>query len=66
MKLRDTNRLIPPARIALPWVAAIEDLMYDGTAYQKASDEALLCWQKFQDLDGIGRVEEHLVKLIAH
>ncbi len=66
VKLRDTNRLIPPARIALPWVAAIEDLMYDGTAYQKASDEALLCWQKFQDLDGIGRVEEHLVKLIAH
>lgn len=62
-KLRKENRLIPPPRIALPWVAAIQDLMCDDTTYQETSTAAQNCWQKYVATDNIGNVETLLMKL---
>ena len=64
-KLRETNRLIPPPRVAVPWVAAIERLMTDDDALQEARHAAEANWQRFLANDNVGHLEGLLTKLVG-
>lgn len=64
-KLRGTNRLIPPARLALPWVAAIERLMTDDDAYATAQSAARANWAAYSRTDVVGRLDALLTGLVG-
>ena len=62
-KLREDNRLIPPPRVALPWVAAIAELMQDQETYDTAAVRARRFWDEYVAQDRIGFVETQLLGL---
>lgn len=63
-KMRAETRLIPPPRVALPWVAALEQLLTDPEAYAEASAAATAHWQAHLSEDRIGKVEALLRGLV--
>jgi glycosyltransferase involved in cell wall biosynthesis len=64
-KMRDDPRLIPPLRVALPWVATLQDLMTDDASYAAASAVAHRFWQDYAATDRIGPVEALLAEVVA-
>lgn len=58
-------RLIPPARVALPWVAALQDLMTDDEAYDDAVTAAKARWAAFNAIDHVAGIERLLYDLGA-
>lgn len=63
-KMRDEPRLIPPPRTVLPWVAALENLLTDPEAYDRASAAATAHWEAHLSVDRIARVEDHFKALL--
>jgi len=63
-KLRNIHRLIPPPRVALPWVAAIERLMTDEESAKEARQTAKANWQKHISADPIANLENFLKTLV--
>lgn len=63
-KLRQVHRLIPPARTALPWVAAIERLMTDDEAYRDSAAAAHRNWDAYTKTDVVGRLDGLLTNLV--